>query len=95
VALDSANRVFPWLRHLSSEQLAEFYHDFFAALERTLQTHDWSMLEETIGRWQATTEILADAELTTMLTSPSTADDSEAWADVESDLFGSSPPAGA
>lgn len=94
MVLDAANRVFPWLKQLSSEQIDEFYRDFFEALEHTLHTHDWSVLEETIGRWQATAEILADSDLTATLTSPSKKDDLEAWADVESELFGSSPQAG-
>jgi hypothetical protein len=61
------NRVFPWLKELSSDQLDEFYSDFFDALEQALQEKDWSILEECIESWQATAEVLADADLTTLL----------------------------
>ncbi len=87
IGLSSATRVFPWLKHLSSEQIEEFYADFFNALERTLQTKDWSILEQLIERWQATAEILADASLSAMLTTPATADELEDWEHVESELF--------
>ena len=85
-----ASRVFPWLKYLSAEQIEEFYADFFSALERTLQTKDWSTLEQTIERWQATAEVLADSELSAILTMPSIPSDLEEWDDVESELFGPS-----
>ena len=90
VDLSAASRVFPWLKHLSAQQLEEFYADFFSALERTLQTKDWSILEQLIESWQATAETLADSALSAMLTSPSEADDVEDWEHVESELFGKS-----
>lgn len=87
VAGDRINRVFPWLKNLSSDQVAEFYTDFFDALERALQEKDWLVLEDTIENWQATAEVLADPELTTLLTEPVSEDELEVWDHVETELF--------
>jgi len=76
------NRVFPWLERLSPEQTAEFYADFFNALEQALQEKNWSVLEATIESWHATAEILASAELTAILTE-SASDDLEDWNGVD------------
>lgn len=84
----NVSRVFPWLKHLSAEQTTEFYADFFNALEQALQEKEWSILEETIESWRATAEILADPDLTAVLTQSPT-DDLEAWDDVETELFNS------
>jgi hypothetical protein len=84
----NVSRVFPWLKYLSTEQMTEFYADFFNALEQALQEKKWSILEETIESWRATAEILADPDLTAVLTQPS-ADDLEAWDDIEAELFSS------
>lgn len=81
-----ANRVFPWLKYLSAEQVAEFYADFFTALEQALQEKKWSILEEAIDSWHTTAKILADPELATILTAPSP-NDLESWTDVEAELF--------
>jgi hypothetical protein len=80
------SRVFPWLKHLSTEQINEFYADFFNALEQALQEKEWSILEETIESWRATAEILADVSLTAILTQTAF-DDLENWDDVEAELF--------
>ncbi len=77
------SRVFPWLKHLSPADSAEFYTDFFSALEQAIQEKNWTILEQTIESWQATAEVLADAELTTILTEASSSDDLEDWDDVE------------
>jgi hypothetical protein len=87
VVLDNANRIFPWLKYLSREQVEEFYVDFFAALEQTLQHKDWSILESVIESWQATADVLADAELTEILAATNPNDDMEDWNDVEANLF--------
>jgi hypothetical protein len=84
----NVSRVFPWLKYLSAEQITEFYADFFNALEQALQEKEWSILEETIESWRATAEILADTDLTAVLTQPP-ADDLEAWDDIEAELFNS------
>ena len=84
------SRVFPWLKYLSTAQVNEFYADFFNALEQALQEKDWSILEETIESWRATAEVLADPDLTTILTQ-SSADDLETWDDVEAELFDPAP----
>ncbi|HXV43714.1 MAG TPA: DUF6247 family protein [Anaerolineae bacterium] len=84
----NVSRVFPWLTYLSAEQIDEFYADFFNALEQALQEKEWSILEETIESWRATAEILADPDLTAVLTQ-SSPDNLEAWDDVEAELFNS------
>ena len=87
----NVSRIFPWLRYLSSEQLTEFYTDFFRALEQAIHTKEWSLFEETIESWHATAEILADADLTAILTQTPSDDDSEIWDDVEAELFDKAP----
>jgi hypothetical protein len=84
----NVSRVFPWLKYLSAQQLTEFYADFFNALEQALQEKEWSILEGTIESWRATAEILADPDLTAVLTQ-SSSDNLEAWDDVEAELFNS------
>ncbi len=86
----NVSRIFPWLKHLSAEQITEFYADFFNALEQALQEKKWSILEETIESWRATAEILADPDLTAILTQPPS-DNLEAWDDVEAELFDPAP----
>ncbi len=85
------SRVFPWLKHLSPADTAEFYADFFSALEQAIPEKNWTILEQTIESWQATAEVLADAELTTILTETSSSDDLEDWDDVEANLFDTTP----
>jgi hypothetical protein len=89
--LYDVSRVFPWLKHLSPDQLAEFYADFFSALEQAIQEKNWAVLETTIESWQATAEILADADLTATLIGSSAEDDMEDWDDVEAKLFDAAP----
>lgn len=84
----NVSRVFPWLKHLSAEQITDFYTDFFNALEQALQEKEWVILEETIESWRTTANILADPDLTTILTQ-SSSDDMEDWHDVEAKLFDS------
>ncbi len=90
VALSKSNRVFSWLEYLSSEEQANFYTDFFAAIEQALDTKDWTILEQTIESWQATAEVFASAELTATLTVSANEDDWEEWDNVESELFSTS-----
>ncbi len=83
----NASQVFPWLVHLSPHDIDSFYADFFQAIEQALARKKWLVLEETIESWQATAEVLANNELTAILSAPSSDDDWEEWNDVEAELF--------
>ena len=79
--------VFPWLRELDAEQLGQFYFDLFSALRQALQERSLEPVAATLESWQATAEVLADADLTAILTEPTEADEWENWDDVETTLF--------
>jgi hypothetical protein len=85
--ISRTNQLFPWLEHLPPEEIDKFYKDFFKAIEQALHTKNWSILEQTIESWQATAELLTDAELTMILTEPTTDKDLEDWDDIEAELF--------
>jgi hypothetical protein len=88
-ALVKANQLFSWLEHLSAAEQDNFYTDFFEAIESALHSKNWSIVEQTIENWQATAEVLASTELTTMLTVSTNEEDWEKWDDVETKLFNS------
>lgn len=79
--------VFPWLRELNAEQLDEFYLDLFSALRQALQERSLEPIATTLESWQATAEVLADADLTAILTESTEADEWDDWDDVEAALF--------
>lgn len=60
--------VFPWVRHLSSEELRQFVTDLIDATHDVAQLDIHSELHRVIVEWRATARILADPELTAQLT---------------------------
>jgi len=60
--------VFPWVRHLSAEELREFTRDLMDATHDAAQLDVHATLHRTIVEWRATARILADPALTAQLT---------------------------
>ncbi len=55
--------VFPWVRHLSSEEVREFVVDLIAATQDAVELDVHANLHRAIVEWRATARILADPEL--------------------------------
>ncbi|MFF7778650.1 prevent-host-death family protein [Streptomyces tanashiensis] len=62
--------VFPWVRHLSSEETQEFVRDLVDATHDAAQLDVHATLHRAIVEWRATARILADPGLTARLTRP-------------------------
>ncbi|MGW8603603.1 prevent-host-death family protein [Streptomyces sp. NPDC055893] len=62
--------VFPWVRHLSAEELREFVRDLVDATHDAAQLDVHATLHRTIVEWRATARVLADPALTAQLTRP-------------------------
>ncbi|MDG4858868.1 prevent-host-death family protein [Streptomyces sp. T-3] len=60
--------VFPWVRHLSDDGVREFVQELVAATHDAAQLDVHTNLHGVIVEWRATARILADPELTAMLT---------------------------
>ncbi|WP_326753291.1 prevent-host-death family protein [Streptomyces hirsutus] len=60
--------VFPWVRHLSTEELQQLVTDLIDATHDVAQLDIHSELHRVIVEWRATARILADPELTAQLT---------------------------
>lgn len=62
--------VFPWTRHLSTEEVREFVVDLVHATRDAVDLDVHANLHRVIVEWRATAKILADPELTAQLTKP-------------------------
>ncbi len=51
---------FVWLKHFSSEELAEFFTELLEAMYRGQRDGDWSFVTDVIESWKATANIEAD-----------------------------------
>ncbi|WP_327429533.1 prevent-host-death family protein [Streptomyces sp. NBC_01236] len=60
--------VFPWIRHLSSDELKEFVAELIDATYDAAQLDVHGSLHRVVVEWRATARILADPELTAQLT---------------------------
>jgi hypothetical protein len=60
--------VFPWARHLSSDEIREFVVDLIDATRDAVELDVHANLHRAIVEWRATARILADPELTSQLT---------------------------
>ncbi|MFJ9847142.1 prevent-host-death family protein [Kitasatospora sp. NPDC101155] len=60
--------VFPWVRHLSAEEVREFVVDLVDATRDVVELDVHANLHRVIVGWRATARILADPELTAELT---------------------------
>ncbi|WP_103503262.1 MULTISPECIES: prevent-host-death family protein [Streptomyces] len=60
--------VFPWTRHLSSEEVREFVVELVHATSDVSELGVHANLHRVIVEWRATARILADPELTAQLT---------------------------
>lgn len=62
--------VFPWIRHLSAEEVREFVVDLLDATRDAAELDVHSTLHRVIVEWRATARIVADPELAAQLTGP-------------------------
>jgi hypothetical protein len=62
--------VFPWVRHLSSDEVREFVGELIDATRDAVELDVHNSLHGVIVEWRATARILADPELTAQLTRP-------------------------
>ncbi|WP_369223345.1 prevent-host-death family protein [Streptomyces sp. R39] len=60
--------VFPWVRHLSADELKEFVAELIDATYDAAQLDVHTNLHRVVVEWRATARILADPGLTTQLT---------------------------
>lgn len=60
--------VFPWVRHLSTDELGEFVAELIDATHDAAQPDVHATLHRVVVEWRATARILADPELTAQLT---------------------------
>ncbi|MYW03307.1 prevent-host-death family protein [Streptomyces sp. SID3343] len=62
--------VFPWVRHLSADEVREFVVDLVDATRDVAELDVHSTLHRVIVEWRATARILADPELAALLAEP-------------------------
>jgi hypothetical protein len=62
--------VFPWVRHLSPDEVRQLVSDLVDAMGDVVELDVHSGLHRVIVSWRATARILADPELTAQLTRP-------------------------
>jgi hypothetical protein len=62
--------VFPWIRHLSADEVREFVVDLVDATRDVAELDVHSTLHRVIVEWRATARILADPELAALLAEP-------------------------
>ncbi|MCM2576747.1 prevent-host-death family protein [Streptomyces meridianus] len=67
--------VFPWVRHLSAEEVRQFVLDLVDATQDAVELDVHANLHRVIVEWRATARILADPELTAKLTRELPAED--------------------
>ncbi|MCX2183275.1 prevent-host-death family protein [Streptomyces sp. SKN60] len=60
--------VFPWVRHLSAEELREFVQELTDATRDVAELDVHANLHRAIVEWRATARVLADPDLTARLT---------------------------
>ncbi|MFD0380768.1 prevent-host-death family protein [Streptomyces sp. NPDC127112] len=60
--------VFPWVRHLASEELRQFVEELTHAAQDIAELDVHANLHRVIAEWRATARTLADPELTAHLT---------------------------
>ncbi|MDT6984515.1 prevent-host-death family protein [Streptomyces lusitanus] len=60
--------VFPWVRHLSTEEVREFVADLVDATNDASHLDVHGNLHRLVAEWRATARILADPDLTAKLT---------------------------
>jgi hypothetical protein len=68
--LQSLPAVFPWVRHLSTEETREFIEDLVDATRDAVDLDVHATLHRVIVEWRATARILADPVLTAQLARP-------------------------
>ena len=62
--------VFPWVRHLSADEIREFTLDLVGAIRDIVELDVHANLHRVIVEWRATARILADPDLSALLTQP-------------------------
>lgn len=67
--------LFPWVRHLSAEEVREFVVDLIDATRDVVEPDVHTNLHRVIVEWRATARILADPDLAAELTRPLPGDD--------------------
>ncbi|MDQ0775290.1 hypothetical protein QF026_003756 [Streptomyces aurantiacus] len=60
--------VFPWVRHLSADELRQFVAELIDATHDAAQLDVHANLHRVVVEWRATARVLADPELTAQLT---------------------------
>lgn len=60
--------VFPWVRHLSADELKDFVAELIDATHDVAQLDVHANLHRVVVEWRATARVLADPELTAKLT---------------------------
>lgn len=60
--------VFPWVRHLSDDEVAQFVRELVDATHDAVHLDVHANLHRVVVEWRATARILADPELTRQLT---------------------------
>ncbi|MFI5648028.1 prevent-host-death family protein [Kitasatospora sp. NPDC051705] len=62
--------VFPWVRHLSAQEVREFVVDLVDATRDVVELDVHANLHRVIAEWRATARVLADPDLAAELGSP-------------------------
>ena len=60
ISLFTLPQSFIWLKHFSSEEIAEFFTELLEAIYRSPETGDWTSIDEVIESWKATANIKAE-----------------------------------
>jgi hypothetical protein len=80
-----------WLQHLSKKEQAEFSRQLLEAVLAACAQGTWDEVTQLLDDCQATAEVLADPELTAILTEPIANQELIPWGEVRTRLLGQRP----
>jgi len=80
---------FVWLKHFSSEELAEFFAELLDAMYQSQHAGDWSSVADVLENWKATANIEADPSVVARIEQGLTEleeDQGISWAQLRTEL---------
>jgi len=62
------SNVFPWIKYLSEQAIAEFHEELFLTFDKVMRNKDWLAFEGMLNSWVATAEAMTNPEMVELIT---------------------------